>query len=105
MHDIILLTKERTRENRGVVNEKWNEYECIGKLKSATRDEYYKAMSAGIEASIVIEIWEDDYLEAVIVANRKKIYPSRISCDGTVYEIKRSFKKNEKVYLTCEEVT
>lgn len=80
----------------------------FGAIKSTTYGEYYESVRAGQKATEIFVINEIDYNMAIANKDGKKIKPSMVEYDGTMYRIIRKFKKatnNDKfVELTCEEV-
>lgn len=75
-------------------------------VKSVGRAEYYEAARNGIKASLIFVVNKDDF-EAAAGTNEegKKVKPSRVIYNNTVYMIKRSYAEAfGDLELTCEEV-
>lgn len=75
-------------------------------VRSVGRTEYYEAARNGIKASIIFVVNKDDFDAAAGVNEEgKKVKPSRVIYNDTVYLIRRSYADTfGNLELTCEEV-
>ena len=59
-----------------------------------SRTEYYEAAKAGVQLSIKVELWQEDYNDEV-----------QLCYNGKLYDIKRAFPSGRgTLYLSCAEV-
>ncbi len=77
--------------------------------KSANRLEYYEALRAGVNASIIFVVDMDDYKlserEVNADGQTRKVSASRISYDGAEYLIQRTYRNNfGMLEITCGKV-
>lgn len=89
-----------------IVNESY-EKEVLGDIKDTKRTEHYASMAAGHTVSKTIEhINPDDYEMSIVVKeNGKKIRPQKVSIDGEIYNIVRTYKHDDfNMDIYCEEV-
>lgn len=81
---------------------------CFAEIKTVTYKEYYEASRSGEEATDIFVVDERDYNLSMKTENDKKIKPSLIKHDGTLYKIVRRYKRATKadyqIELTCKEV-
>lgn len=105
-NDVIeLVTVIRKRDKDGFSKEKERRIlEVMGEIKSVRQSEFYQAASAGIDVRMAAEINIEDYEEAIIRIEDKKIKPELVVYDGTDYKIIRIWKKRKRMELTLQEV-
>lgn len=81
------------------------ETEIFAGVKSVGRTEYYEALRSGMKVSIAFVISPDDFKLAEEVVNGKKIKPSKVVYEDTIYLIRRTYVKNSfEMEVMCEEV-
>lgn len=95
-----------TNENGFKESELTAQTEVFCAVKSVGRTEYYKAAKNGIKASNIFVVNKDDFDAAAGVNKEgKKVKPSRVIYNDTVYLICRSYAEVfGDLELTCEEV-
>ena len=78
------------------------ETEVFIEVKSVKRSEFYQAMQSGMNPTIVFELRTDDFdLTEHFVAG-KHLYADSVEFDSQVYDIIRTYKKDdEKIELIC----
>lgn len=70
--------------------------------KSVARQEFYLAMQTGFKPTITFELRIDDYELTKHIVNNKPIYATKIEYDSCIYDIIRTYTKNESmIELTC----
>lgn len=105
-NDVIdLVTVETYINGSGFRQEgKRHVLEVMSEIKSVKYDEFYKAMYSGVSVQLIAAVNIEDYEESIIRADGKKIRPSLVEYDGTVYRIIRVWMKNNRIELTLQEV-
>lgn len=71
--------------------------------RSVTRSEFYEALKAGIRVQTVLLAWWDDFESSAHMVGSKKEYASQIEYDGSIYDIVRTYRDNNKsmVEIVC----
>lgn len=70
--------------------------------RSVTRAEFYEALRSGIQARIILEVWQADWELSAHTAGKKKEYASQIEYDGAVYDIVRTYKNDKSmIEIVC----
>lgn len=74
--------------------------------KSVVRDEFYKAARSGMKASLILVVDRDEFEEASLYRDGRKIRPKEAFYDGTPYRILRTYQApgSSDLELTCEEI-
>lgn len=90
----------------GVVNNKpvKKEIEVYVNKKSITRQEFYTSYQAGLNPKCIFEVRSIDYelTKQIDEDTHKPVYAAQIEYEGGVYEIIRTYEKqNGMVELTC----
>lgn len=90
-------------------DEKIVKTEVFAGIKSVGRTEYYEAVRAGVQVSIIFLVDADDFsLSEHIIeveGKQKKVKASKIIYDGTEYLIHRTYRNNfGMLEITCREV-
>ena len=62
---------------------------------SCSRSEFYQAYGVGLRAKLNIDIDPDDYDSMSILSSGKLIVPQKITYKGSVYNILRTYQKDE----------
>lgn len=99
-----------SKDERGFcTGENTEKVEIFAGVKSVNRMEYYEALRAGVNASIIFMVDRDDYMlsehEIMVDGKMKKVRASKIVYDGTEYRIRRTYRNNlGMLEITCEEV-
>jgi uncharacterized membrane protein YcgQ (UPF0703/DUF1980 family) len=97
-----LLYVTSTKDVDGFLIETEEKTEVYVNKKSVTRSEFYTAMQAGMKPSIVFELRVEDFEMTLHMENNKPVYAQKIEYDGFVYEIIRTYSKNDSmIELTC----
>jgi len=94
MKDIVTLLKaETTKDKYGDTIETTEETEVFADRKSVTRQEFYTALTGGIDAKIVFAVRVDDYAD-----QEKLMY------NGKTYYVVRTYQKGESlIELVCSD--
>lgn len=92
-----------------LTGEETMEIEVFAGIKSVGRTEFYEALRSGMQASIIFCVDMDDFKlseqEIVVNGETKKVKASRVIYDGTVYLIRRTYRKESGMLeMTCSEV-
>lgn len=97
-----LLIVRNGKDEDGFPVEKKEEIPVFVNEISATRNEFYEALRAGISIKTVLEIrWEDWELSRHKI-NGKKAYATQIEYDDSVYDIARTYRKGKStIELIC----
>lgn len=111
LNEIIYLiskTDPEYDEDGFLISDGERKTEVFAEVKSTTYKEYYEASRNGEKATDIFVVNERDYKNAIVKINGKKVKPSLVSYDETMYRIIRNYKKgtvgNYVIELTCEEV-
>lgn len=103
--ELIVVTKIPDKD--GFEQETQMSMECMAEIRSIRSTEFYQAAHEGITVRISAVVNVDDF-EAAAVAEEgkeKKIRPSLVKYDGTMFRIVRDYKKSKtEVELTLQEV-
>lgn len=62
---------------------------------SCVRNEFYQAYGVGLQAKLNIDIDPEDYESMSILLNEKLITPQKLTFKGAVYNILRTYQKDE----------
>lgn len=109
MNDVISLVTvlKKTKDADGFdIEENVKNLEVFAEIQSVKRDEYYKAVAAGVKVDMVVVVNEDDYNQNIVLEDGKKKSPSKVIIENVPYRIYRSYRKPEKrtYELTLQEV-
>jgi len=70
--------------------------------KSANRAEFYEALRSGVTVRTILEVRQEDYDDATLTVDGKRLCPSQIEYDGETYSIVRAYKPGKSmIELTC----
>ena len=90
--EAVLIVVRNGKDNKGYPLEQKEEHPVYAKKLSATRTEFYDAYRAGLKATAVFEIRQEDWVPEA----------TRILYDGVEYNIIRGYEKGKsKIQLTC----
>lgn len=80
--------------------------EVFCSTKSAVRDEFYQAARSGMKASIILVVDRDEFEEASLSRDGRKIRPKEAFYDGMPYRILRTYQVpgSSDLELTCGEI-
>lgn len=106
---ITLITDISTEEDDDGFSTKkeTKETEVFAGTKSVGRSEYYEAARNGMKASIIFVVDRSDFEMGIWRDEKgKKKKPSKISYDGDLYRIIRTYVSgdDDDMEITCEEV-
>jgi len=92
--EIKLLTIQKVKDEDGYEEDVTTERPVFAEIKSVRRNEFFLALQAGIEESIVFDMWNHEYSgERYLLHNDKK------------YKVIRAYSKDgERIELSCSEV-
>lgn len=97
-----LIIVRRTKDKDGFQIEEKIGFPVFAEEVSTARTEFYQAMRAGIQVKITLQIRQEDYENAFLLEDEKKLYASKIIYEGQEYDIIRTYKKGKsKIELTC----
>lgn len=95
--DAKLLVVENVKGENRYPEEKLKEIPIFVREKSATRQEFYEALRAGITVKIVLETRQEDWEMSEHMVNGKKEYATQIEYAGSVYDIVRTYKNDKSM--------
>ena len=102
---ITLITTTNCHDEQGLYQESSRqEFEMMAQIQSAKRDEFYKAIYAGVNVQLMVTVNYRDYEAAVIqTEDGSKWHPAMVEYDNTTYRIVRAYRKRRKMELTLQE--
>lgn len=105
--DITLITKVPGANANGIPTDQEHPAQVLGSKKSVKRTEYYKALKAGDQPSIAVEVWAADFLDASVTDKDGNIYePSELIYNNQRFKIGRTYNGDgeDKMELTCSKI-
>ena len=107
----LITVLEEERDSSGFkTGESTQKVEIFAEEKSVGRREYYEALRASMQVSIIFSVDAEDFQLSVSEiplseGKTKKVKASKIEYEGDVYRIVRSYKTDSgTIELTCSEV-
>lgn len=99
--EIIFVTITKKKDNAGFGIDTRHEYKCIAEKKSVNREEFYRAMQAGVDAKSVFVVLAQEYYETKQEDEEGEHYAQKIICEGVEYDIVRIYEAdNDEMEIT-----
>lgn len=97
MNDVINLicVKTAKRVNGIPQTETAGTTEVFANISSVKRNEYYAADREGVKLALSVYVNVEDFETAAVKDGEKKIMPSKVEYDGTVYRIYRTYRESD----------
>lgn len=97
-----LLYIEEVPNNKGIPIKTTIEYEVFLSKKSIARSEFYLGNQAGMNPTIAFETRVDDFEQTKHIKNGKPLYAQQIEFEDCIYNIIRTYQKNDElIELVC----
>lgn len=102
MHEAKLIWEENGKDADGFPVKTEHMVETYCREKSATRQECYESMRAGVDVKTVLEIRQETWEKTRHIVNEKPEYARRVEYDECIYDIVRTYKIGKsKIEVVC----